>query len=559
MDWSGLATLNYVLGFLGPYRCAKLVCWRWYRCKGICPVLKMYYKCCKEEFIWMLESVETMRVERLDFRGCCYVDDTWLTMEKFVGMKNMREICLENCKIRDGGGIWKSMRSLRKISLHFCRWMDGVEVLNELVELTLLEELDLGMCRWVTNANLIFLRNMKRLRKLSLRGCENIGGGSGELNVLMEMKKLEDLDLGWCALMMNDDMKCVGKLLRIRRLGLSGCKGINDVGFNQLANLVELRELDLGSCRISSEGVQGLSGLVKIRTMILQLCERIIGSIDLSFAKELEELDLDWCEGICGIVLNEGVKLRKLKMRGCDIKNFDKLPDSLEELCVKRREFVRGEGVKGIGGLKGLLNLYVGCCDINDEDFGGLVLTRLREINLDSIPMTSFRARVLGELGELRNLSVACCKGVDGQWLREGVGKLVLLESLNLNGCGGVTDEALRELNGLKSLRKLNLSNCMCITDEGIRELLNLYMLEELCLDWCRNITNNGVRILSELRGLRWLDLCGCDGITDAAAVNELLKLVLLERLSLQCTGILSSELGGFDRLKHLRYLYSSY
>ena len=77
-----------------------------------------------------------------------------------------------------------------------------------------------------------------------------------------------------------------------------------------------------------------------------------------------------------------------------------------------------------------------------------------------------------------------------------------------------LTDEALRHLNQLSSLKRLNVHGAD-ITDEGLAELIPLRNLEELNLGRTR-ITDAGIAVLKELPRLRRLDVSATGSPTKA-------------------------------------------
>jgi len=85
------------------------------------------------------------------------------------------------------------------------------------------------------------------------------------------------------------------------------------------------------------------------------------------------------------------------------------------------------------------------------------------------------------------------------------VGKVDGIVGLRLNGSRGVTDEGLRHLSGMRTLKRLDLSGTS-ITDRGLEVLRHLPALENLSLSGTA-ITDAGARELAHCHSLARLDL----------------------------------------------------
>jgi internalin A len=111
------------------------------------------------------------------------------------------------------------------------------------------------------------------------------------------------------------------------------------------------------------------------------------------------------------------------------------------------------------------------------------------------------------------------------------------LQSLNLHDTK-VTDAGLKELAGMKNLRKLNLSGCRSddrakVTDAGLKELAGHKNLQWLDLSYTQ-VTDAGLKELAGLKSLKELDL-RVTKVTDAG-LKELVALKNLQRLYIFAT-----------------------
>jgi internalin A len=116
-----------------------------------------------------------------------------------------------------------------------------------------------------------------------------------------------------------------------------------------------------------------------------------------------------------------------------------------------------------------------------------------------------------------------------------------------------VTNDGLRELAGLKGLKRLSLFFDEQITDAGMAHLKGLTTLEELTLS-NTGVGDAGIAELKGLKGLKKLHLAGAIRLTDAAAetINGFAE---LDDLSLPST-ITGKGVGKLVGLKNLRSFY---
>jgi internalin A len=124
---------------------------------------------------------------------------------------------------------------------------------------------------------------------------------------------------------------------------------------------------------------------------------------------------------------------------------------------------------------------------------------------------------------------------------------------VNLGGNKKVTNDGLRELAGLKGIKKLSLFFDEQITDAGMAHLKGLTTLEELTLS-NTGVGDAGLAELKALTGLKKLSLAGAIRLTDAAAAT-INGFADLENLSLPST-ITGKGLAKLVGLKKLRHFY---
>ena len=145
------------------------------------------------------------------------------------------------------------------------------------------------------------------------------------------------------------------------------------------------------------------------------------------------------------------------------------------------------------------------------------------------------------------------CGTLNDEQLKQLTG-LKQLKDLNLHGTG-VTDEGLKLLKGLTTLERLALGGTM-VTDEGLKQLKGLRALESLEL---RNtfVTDEGLRPLKELQALRELDLY--DTKVRDEGLKHLKRLKALKELALESTAVTNRGLKHLKGLKALEKLILSH
>jgi uncharacterized protein YjbI with pentapeptide repeats len=157
--------------------------------------------------------------------------------------------------------------------------------------------------------------------------------------------------------------------------------------------------------------------------------------------------------------------------------------------------------------------------------------------------------RLLGRMPSLKSLDVVACPHITGAGLAH-LEALTNLEMLLLNGLN-VTDVDLIHLHGLVKLKKLFLTR-MHLTDAGLVHLKRLKALELLDLS-VTQITDSGLAELSGLTNLSWLSLTNTRVTDDGLAkLDGLTKLVTLWLDGTKVTGAGLAPLSGLPKLRQL-------
>jgi len=225
-----------------------------------------------------------------------------------------------------------------------------------------------------------------------------------------------------------------------------------------------------------------LQNLVNLKDVNLSNCEHITSLPDLSKARDLERLNLQFCTSLVKVPLSiqHLDKLNDLDLRGCT--SLINLPSRINSRCLKS------------------LNLS-GCA------------------NLKKCPETA------------RKLTYLNLNETDVVELPQSIGELSGLVALNLKNCKLLVNLP-ENMNLLASLLLVDISGCSSISrlpdfSENIRYLyLNGTAIEELPSS------------IGDLRKLIYLDLVGCKRLKNLPSAVS--KLVCLEKLSLSgCSSIM--------------------
>ncbi|EFJ31715.1 hypothetical protein SELMODRAFT_87311 [Selaginella moellendorffii] len=174
------------------------------------------------------------------------------------------------------------------------------------------------------------------------------------------------------------------------------------------------------------------------------------------------------------------------------------------------------------------------CIKITDEDLalvGELAGTRLRSLGLAR--MGGFT--VAGIVALARNcsalveLDLRCCNSL-GDLELAAVCQLGSLRKLDLTGCYMISDAGLGCLAaGCKKLQVVVLKGCVGISDAGLCFLAsNCKELTTIDVSYTE-ITDDGVRCLSNLPSLRVLNLAACSNVGDAGLTRTSTSLLELD------------------------------
>jgi len=339
------------------------------------------------------------------------------------------------------------------------------------------------------------------------------------------------------------------KELVLRQAGVKG---------RSLGPFHKLEALDVTLCPLGDEGLSSVKGMPGLRR--LWAGDTLItdaGLPHLSALRDLEDLDLHGTQiSDRGLVhLNALMRLRKLNLMGTGVTDagLEQLGSlvNLEELNLYRTR-ITNAGLDRLKRLKALRQV-------------DLRYTRTTAAGVEALHAALPSASLLSLETTARAGSQAHQKHPAGKsdaavahWVRSLGGSAVMegsrLVELSL-AATGVSDEQLKDLSGLRHLRKLNLEATE-ISDLGVRHLARLSELTELSLN-STTVSDAGLARLAGMRKLRRLSLDNT--YIEGLGVVHLQTLKELADLSLRGSPVKDAGVAELSRIPSIRRLSLAY
>lgn len=361
---------------------------------------------------------------------------------------------------------------------------------------------------------------------------------------LGRLQRLERLDLGLMqvdgqgvarSLTISDaGIANLRDLRRLRWLSLSQCHNVRGPALAMLAELPQLEQVDLTYTGVDGSGLTQLARSKSLRKLLLSHCQNFPGSVLSELAKlpQLEHLELRGCPTLSAAdvaTLASARQLRYLDLRDCQGR-FRGQTESSGDPNEPPPPAQDGIGVtdQAIAALVHLPidTLYLGgCTALTDELANSLAkLPRLMVLHLGNLPRTS--PAVLA--GVSTNLLFLQLDG-NMHWGGELVSRLQRFErliGLSLTGIPSIDDFGMKQVLGVKNQRFLDSLMSLELGSVAIRAGAGKEgagrrgpKLTEACLP-----------DLVAQRKLRLLDLTGATWL-DEKALAELVKLPILQEL----------------------------
>lgn len=390
----------------------------------------------------------------------------------------------------------------------------GVKHLSQLPNLRWLR-IRMGRIR---GPGLAYLANMPRLERLCLWGTTGLT--DQHIRYLEGLTRLKSLTLWGTDIPLTDaSLASISKLTALEELHLIQVQtDFTDAGVGQLANMTRLRILGLGSHRIRDAGV--LAGMGQLQS-------------------------------VGGVVLTSR-----------NMKALAGLGD-LKSLGLALEAPVRGSAgtpVAMLGELKSLEKLHVGYRHVHAKRFGDEELafleslSRLKDL---SIPLGDLTERGWASIGKLRQLEFLSigCEGKKNPVTKHGLNhlnKLTNLQTLDLFVFPGSTpamDNTPLNLEALTNLKTIELTG-LTLQESDLVFLTGQEHLEWLMLQNRDMLSENALRYIQDLHTLKRLYVAGLT-CTDGNGLAYLGGLKKLEHITLigRITDIALERLTGLTSL----------
>ncbi|MBI2803385.1 MAG: hypothetical protein HYX68_00195 [Planctomycetes bacterium] len=225
---------------------------------------------------WCKEIESCTQLEGLFFSSWKLGDKGLAVVEK---LPNLVALSLINTEITDDGlRHLKNLKRLRWLSLSGCKKVTD-KGLAHLKNLTSLEDLNLEVTK-TTAEGMVHLKNLKKLRRVRLSSYSNFLEiekpqlpakkkivGLKHFAKMTELRMLDARSYGAS----DDDLKYLSKMTRLEELNLCYTR-VSDKGLEHLARLTALKELDLFGTNVKGDGLRHLKGLKNLKSLVLGFC-----------------------------------------------------------------------------------------------------------------------------------------------------------------------------------------------------------------------------------------------------------------------------------------------
>lgn len=366
---------------------------------------------------------------------------------------------------KHNGDWWAALEELRAtrqkneqgeiIHLDLPSFKTTDQTLAHVAELTSLQELEMSMCRHVTDEGAQYLAKLTDLEDLDLFATSIGNPGQSHLRNLTKLRRLQLSGSGT-----EDGLRHIAGLTNLESLSIGFGLGypVTTVGLDNLKEMTNLTRLRLDGCEISDEGLKIIAGFPKLESLQLQGGTMTdAGLAHLSGLVSLRSLNLDHCSEI------------------------------------------GGEGVAHLRPLVDLTYLNLGGTQLTDRGIEHLNdLQQLSSLTLSETGVTDAGVRTLGPLPNLKQLILDGTAVTDASL--EHIKSFPKLDNIWLSDTA-ITDEGLKQLAEMKQLRALQIDGTE-ITDAGMAHLAGLTELRTI--DFGNTaVSERGLQHLSGATNLR--------------------------------------------------------
>ncbi len=499
---------------------------------------------------------------------------SWRQFAKFTKLRRLELSGTVMMGQVDQGGTARSLALLECLPLLeslTLRCFDArPELLAQLPRLPNLRALDLSFNHGFLADGIESVLQCRRLRELSLRGCQQLQGDW--LARLHQLTELEKLDLGLIDGMnwrsgpsfLDDTEQQV-----IRRAAERFAAGVNDLALAEIAKSPKLRVLDISSGRWSGKGLAELGKCTTLRDLNLYGGQERGHDFVADLPQDLERLEVcgDFTDGFCAAVREHLPKLRQLCVAAC----YQITDRGLADLCAMPS--LRVLDMRQMRGLTAASSATIGKAtqleelDVRHDDWVTArhvcqwrrQLPKLRKVESDfseqqialagALPAAEkvySKAGIEALPADTQNVEVQNCDDTCIPALL----RLTALEGLALRSYGigargaatvaSISDDGLRELAKLPKLRLLELSGQVAILGPGIDVLRDLPELETLRLvDML--VPDQAFVGMARLGHLRTVQVVECRGFT-GSGLSSLARAPALQEVSLRGCAEIQAE-----------------
>lgn len=359
----------------------------------------------------------------------------------------------------------------------------------------------------------------------------------------------------------------------LERLNLREMPGITDEDLLCLAQIKELKSLNLHSALISAKTLQSLAtNCPKLEELSLESCSRLRGA-DLQHLGRCTNLQSILLKQIPKVSDNDLEFLRSLHqlsqitlsyqpdLKGIFLLHLAPAAATLERVSVENCVSVADVDLHTMPPLPKLHTLAITKAKISDTMASALVLlaSNARHISFEeSRQLTGALLQTVCGCHSLQTLNCSGFKSItDEQFAR--LHGLLHLEKLNLAASSGFTASAFAHTR-LPSLKELDLSRCSSLQEEHLSSLASCApILQKLNLS-SNPALKSGIAFLKQLKELKELILRSSQmaDIKDITALANQLEALDLSQNTLSQEAI-ESSIGALVKLKRLGMLQSAH
>ena len=449
----------------------------------------------------------------LEFKNFHLPDNIFQLAGKQSNLQKLGLFGCENITNQNLDVLFKNVKDLEFLSIEMCTFRDAD--LEKVARLSKLRELSLSKCLRLTDGSLSFVASLTLLTKLDISFNTQLTDEG--ISLLQTLINIHELDISACSLLTDKSLRYISSAMTsIRILNANRCTNITDTGMFYVSNAKKIERLSvLSTYRTSKLGMfylKKLAGTLRCLRVpgwggvsqkgvprqylgylacLENLEELVMGpsfSTDvhdlqaLSSLKQLKKLDLSYMSSLSPGGLSHITALPHLE-------------DLSLVYCVNSNH-----ALQQISSIKSLRKLYIGSLwGGEDYDISILkVLPKLEVLKLNRWQINQTNIASIGQIITLKSISFNQSRlGITPDVDFSALCNLVHLEDIDVCGNRNLTDENIKQLCGLKSIKRLNIGSCTNITDRCLVHLHTLPFLRVVGVTFGNcGISKEGLRSL---------------------------------------------------------------